>query len=483
MRILQVNTSDKSGGAEAIAWQLFQAYRRLGHHSSLAVSQRQSKDPNVLTIPNDIYRGWWARTWIAAGNLLSPLGGRVRGVGRMRNLLQVYIGQPGRLLNHWQGKEDFDFPGTWKLLNLPPERPDIVHCHNLHGGWPDSVYFDLGCLAWLSQQVPVVLTLHDEWLLGGHCAHTFDCDRWKTGCGHCPDLTIHPSVLRDRTAYNWQRKQKIFSGCRLYVTTPSQWLMQEVKQSTLAPAISRSQVIPNGVDLSIFHSADKQAVRATLGIQHDSRVLLFTANGIRKNIFKDYQTLRSAVARVAERLPGQSILFIALGEGAPRERIGAAEVRFVPYQKDPVAVARYYQAADVYIHAARADTFPTTVLEALACGTPVVATAVGGIPEQVMGLQVRTSALNGYDAVEATGILVPMGDAEAMAEAIVTLLTDVGLRLRLGENAAIGAQRRFALEHQVDAYLEFYEHAIEDCKHFVVKRDWTPQEKTWHEQI
>ncbi len=103
----------------------------------------------LLTIPNNIYRDWWARTWIAAGNLLLPLGGRVRGVGRMRNVLQVYIGQPGRLVNHWQGNEDFDFPGTSKLLDLPPERPDIVHCHNLHGGWPESVYFDLriSCLA------------------------------------------------------------------------------------------------------------------------------------------------------------------------------------------------------------------------------------------------------------------------------------------------------------------------------------------------
>jgi glycosyltransferase involved in cell wall biosynthesis len=464
MRILQVNTSDNMGGAEAIARQLFQAYHRLGHPSWLAVGQRQSKDPNVLTISNNIYRSWWARTWIAAGNLLTPLGGKVRGMGRLRNLLQVHIGQPGRLLNCWSGKEDFDFPGTRKLLNLPPERPDIVNCHNLHGSWPDGVFFDLRYLARLSRQVPVVLTLHDEWLLSGHCAHTFDCNRWKTGCGHCPDLTIHPAVLRDRTAYNWQQKQKIFSGCRLYVTTPSQWLMQEVEQSILASAISRSQVIPNGVDLSIFHSADKLAIRAALGIHHDSKVLLFTANGIRRNVFKDYRTLRSAVARVAGRLPGQSILFVALGEGAPRERIGAAEVRFVPYQKDPLAVACYYQAADVYIHAARADTFPTTVLEALACGTPVVATAVGGIPEQVMGLRMMNSGMNSYAAVEATGVLVPMGDASAMAEAIVALLTDDKLRLRLGQNAAIDARRRFALERQVDAYLKFYEHAIEDWR-------------------
>ena len=118
----------------------------------------------------------------------------------------------------------------------------------------------------------------------------------------------------------------------------------------------------------------------------------------------------------------------------------------MPYQKDPKVVARYYQVADVYIHAARADTFPNTVLEALACGTPVVATAVGGIPEQV------------EDGV--TGFLMPPGDAEAMAEAIITLLTDDALRMRLGRNAAEDAQRRFTLNRQVEAYLGWYEELV-----------------------
>ena len=447
MRILQVSTADRAGGAEAIAWQLFQAYRRLGHHSWLAVGLKRSNNPDVLPIPNDQCLGRWARVWIATGDLLMPAVGRMRNAARWHRLIQVGIGQPRRWWDVWRGKEDFGFRGTWQLLKLVPEQPDIVHCHNLHGGWlPNNGYFDLRALSWLSHQRPVVLTLHDPWLLSGHCAHSFDCERWKTGCGNCPDLTIYPAIRRDATAYNWQRKRKIYGKSRLYVATPCRWLMHKVEQSMLAPYIVEARVIPYGVDLSVFHPGDRQAVRASLGIRQDARVLLFSANGIRRNIWKDYQTMRAAVAQVAARLPKQQLLFIALGEDAPPEQIGQAEVCFVPYQKDPESVASYYQAADVYVHAARADTFPNTVLEALACGTPVVATSVGGIPEQV------------EEGV--TGFLTPPGDARAMATRTEQLLSDNPLRQRFAAAAVQSARRRFNLDRQVNDYLAWYQELI-----------------------
>jgi glycosyltransferase involved in cell wall biosynthesis len=375
--------------------------------------------------------------WLRIGALFQPLVEQGRGLERFRNIHR-WVGEPGKWLDLRRGYEDFHFPGTWHLLMLTPEPLDIVHIHTLHGG-----YFDLRVLPWLSQQVPVLLTLHDAWLLSGHCAHSFGCQRWKTGCGHCPDLTIQPAIRRDATAYNWQRKQKIYSKSRLYVATPSQWLMQKVKQSMLAPAIMGARVIPNGVDTSVFHPADRQEARATLSIPQGVRVLLFAANGIRANIWKDYQTLRAAIAMVAEHLHNQDVLFIALGEDAPAEQIGQAEVCFVPFQKDPEIVARYYQAADVYAHAAKVDTFPNTVLEALACGTPVVATAVGGIPEQIQD--------------GATGFLVPPGDSGAMAKRIIQLLADNSLQSRIGTQAADIARKHFDLNRRVDDYLTWYQ--------------------------
>jgi len=119
------------------------------------------------------------------------------------------------------------------------------------------------------------------------------------------------------------------------------------------------------------------------------------------------------------------------------------------------------------VHAAKADTFPNTILEALACGTPVVATAVGGIPEQVKGAKIAngkigSANLNRYDLQEATGFLVSPGDVEGMADGIERLLTDDSLRRRLSENAARDAARRFDLEHQVKAYLGWYEEILKD---------------------
>ena len=441
LRILQVNTFDNFGGAARIVWSLHQAYLERGLHARMAVGWKFSDDPNIHLVPNDDFRSRWARIWLAIANVPSPLVGNVHGLGRIRTWLR-WIGQPRRFQKIQRGYEDFDYPGTWRLLDLPTQHPEIIHCHNLHGS-----YFDLGVLPWLSRKATMILTFHDAWFLSGHCAHSLDCERWKTGCGFCPYLSIYPPIRRDETAFNWRRKQAIYAKSRFHLATPSRWLMQKVEQSMLAPAVKEARVIHNGVDLSVFHPADKQGVREVLGVPQDARVLLFTAVSIRHNIWKDYQTIRGAIARVAERMPGQRVLFLALGEEAPSEFIGQAEVRFVPFQKDPETVARYYQAADIYLHAAHADTFPSTVLEALACGTPVVATAVGGIPEQVKD--------------DVTGRLVPPGDAEAMTEAIIILLTDEALRRRLGYDAGQDAQIRFGLSRQVDTYLEWYRAIIE----------------------
>ena len=105
--------------------------------------------------------------------------GKIKGAGSLGDLLET-LAQPRKAIDNFLGREDFNHPGTWRLLDLTTGRPDIVHCHNLHGK-----YFDLTVLPWLSAKSTTVLTLHDSWLLSGHCAHSFDCARWIVGCGHC----------------------------------------------------------------------------------------------------------------------------------------------------------------------------------------------------------------------------------------------------------------------------------------------------------
>ncbi len=450
MRIVQFNTTDSAGGAEAVAWQLFQGYRRLGHSSSLVVGLKQSHDQDVVSIAHDEFRGAWSQSCMDIADGLTPFAARVRGIGRLQKCVGFGVGQPRRWFDRYRGREDFDFPGTWHLATLLKEPPDIVHCHNLHGGWlPSGGYFDLSALPWLSGKIPVVLTLHDAWLLSGHCAHSFDCERWKTGCGHCPDLTIYPAVRRDATAYNWKRKQEIYAKSRFIVATPSRWLMEKVEQSMLYPAIEESRVIPNGVDLTIYRQADKRLARSLLGLPQEAKILLFAANGIKTNMWKDYATMRAAVAQVAARMGGTKVIFIALGDVSQPEEIGSARIHFVPYQKNPDDVARYYQAADVYLHAARADTFPNTVIEASACGTPVVATAVGGIPEQI------TEGRSGF--------LVPPGDADAMAHRVQSLLQQESVHRSMSTAAAEIAHRLFDVTRQVRTYLEWYESIASRC--------------------
>jgi len=323
------------------------------------------------------------------------------------------------------------------------DQPDVVHCHNLHGGWLErGGYFDLRALPWLSRRVPTMLTLHDTWLLSGHCAYTLGCDRWKTGCGRCPDLSIYPALTRDGTAHNWKVKQSIYADSRLYIATPSRWMMRQVEQSMLAPAVVEARVIPNGVDANVFRPGEKGEARASLGLPQDAAVLLFVANAAKQNVFKDYKTVEACTRRVAARFRTRKVLLLVLGQADETLVFDNGEIQWVPFQTQRAVTARFYQAADVYVHAAKSDTFPNTILEALSCGTPVVATAVDGIPEQVEEGR--------------SGFLVPAGDADSMAAHVCRLLSTESLRAAIGRAAAERASRLFGLDKQVDAYLGWY---------------------------
>ncbi len=445
--IVQVNTYDHCGGAERVAHNLFEALAARGQESWLAVGRRRRSHPRVRVIPNHRTLNPWAAFWWCVHRWLQPWYHRYP-LCRRAGQWSHRLASPGSWLDDWRGREVFRFPGTWQIPRLAGRRPDVVHAHNLHGR-----YFDLRALPALSASTCLVLTLHDMWPLTGHCAHSVACERWLTGCGRCPDLAAYPALRRDGTAGNWRRKQDIYAQCRLHVATPSRWLMEQVRRSMLAPAVVSSRVIPNGVDVEVFHPGAQAAARRRLGLPGSHAVLLFSGYRARRNGWKDYQTLRSAVRAVAERRLGRPVLFVVLGEGGEPEPLADGQIRFVPFVDDSRMVADYYRAADLYVHAARADTFPNTVLEALACGTPVVATAVGGIPEQVRSLPAEERA---DAAVTATGLLTPPGDPVAMAAGIGRLLSDEPLRRRLGDDAAADARRRFALDRQVEAYLDWY---------------------------
>ncbi len=441
MRILQVSTTDRVGGAAGVCWELHAAWKARGHESWIATAVKASDDPDVFLLSPEGARSGSARRL-----------GRESGLGPLARLRR----RIGLALGH----EDFAFPATAGLLDLPPRRPDLLHGHNLHGG-----YFDLRALPGLSARLPVALTLHDSWLLGGHCAHPLGCGRWETGCGDCPDLAIYPPVRRDATAANFRRKKALFAKSRLHVATPCAWLMDRVGRSMLAPAAASARVIPCGVSPELFRPGDKALARHRLGLPREAVVLLFSSFMVRNNPFRDFELLRGALMGLTRSWCGAPLVLVALGGEGETERHGRAEIRFLPFTDDRGLVAELNRAADLYLHAAKMDTFPTAVLEALASGTPVAATAAGGIPEQVRSLD--TGRGGPHDTAgpdRATGILTPVGDLEAFRRGLSLLAGDATLLARLGENARRDALERFTLERQADAYEAWFREILDTTR-------------------
>ncbi len=441
MKILQVNTYDTRGGAARVATSLHQAFRSRGHESWLAVGHKLGDDPHILPVGQSLSDRSWQHQIGRVENVVARR--RFRGARMLRSTLRM-VANPYHIVDWYRGYEDFRYLSTKHLLDLPGTAVDILHLHNLHGH-----YFDLRQLPNLTREIPTIISLHDAWLLSGHCAFSFGCDRWQTGCGNCPDLDIQPAIRRDATAENWQRKKGIYSISNYHVIAPSKWLGDKLTDSPLAAGLLSSRVIPHGIDLNIFQPNDKTSARHKLGLPETGPIILMVANGFRDNPWKDFNTARKVFRQLARIVKMQRITVIALGDSLPDEQYGNVLVRFVPYIRDSTHLSSYYQAADLLLSTSKVEVWGLAISEALACGTPVVATAVGGVPEQITSWYQN-------DANSANGILATPEDAIGLADGLAFLLNDSSLRQRLGQTASIRARTELDFETQVERYLSFY---------------------------
>lgn len=441
--ILTVSPSAVGGGAEKVALSLHREYLARGLDAWLALGCGDDSVPQSLQIPNDDARSLWARTLLAPARSLQRRSTRPNDpAGLLSRALRV-VAEPRRYSRVARGHEDFDFPETRHLLELPPRVPDVVHLHNLHGS-----YFDIRELPAISAARPTMLTMHDAWLLTGHCAYPLGCERWRDGCGDCPDLGLYVPIRHDSSADNRRFKRDAVRASRLAIATPSRWLLGMVEASDLMHEGVDARCVPNGVDTRIFRPGDKLAARSALGLPQDARIAVFAARGLRSSQFKGFRTLSKGLDLLGRRHHGEKTLFVALGEDAPSTHAGGIEITFLPFTDDPAEVARLYQAADVYVHPALAENLPLAVIEAMACCTAVVASDVGGIPELVVPGE--------------TGLLFPATEPGALADAVETLLRDEDRRSAMGAAGAARVEARFTLDAQVDAYLEWYDELIEE---------------------
>ncbi len=405
-RVLIVNTADRGGGAERVSMDLLDGFRGLGVETWLAVGVKRTDHPHVVPVH---------------ANARGGLGARAR-----RGAVEAR-----RRIDRGLGLEDLVHWSTRDLLELTGAPPDLVIANNLHGG-----YFDLRELPRLSRRVPLVLRLADSWTFTGHCAVPAGCSRWEHGCGSCPDLATPPAIRRDLTAHNWRRKRRILSGARLHVVAPSRWLVARAQRALLASAIVSTRVIPNGVDLNTFTPGSRALARGELGLDPEAQVLTYVSNLGAANPHKDFATLRRMLGRLAGRRSPRPIELVVAGATAPAEAPApGVRIRHLPYVDSDERLAALYRAADLHVHAAPAETFCLAAAEALACGTPVVAAAAGGLAEVVDH--------------ECTGLVLAPGDDAGAAGAVDALLADPARLARMGALAAETARLRFGRDRAV----------------------------------
>lgn len=313
--------------------------------------------------------GW--RSIIAYGRWYNPSQSELYQIGSIRD--EQIHGVTSRIMdNHGLMSRG----ATRRLIDyIETVNPDIIHLHNIHGYYLNyPILFDY--LAKTGK--PIVWTLHDCWAYTGHCAHYMfaRCDKWKTLCQHCPQRDTYPkSILLDRSKRNYLLKKHYFCSVPdLTLIAVSQWLQNDVKQSFLKDLPLYH--IHNGIDTNTFYiDRDTDGLYTKYNIPHDKKIVLGVASNWFRKGFEDFIQLRHMLD------DEYTIVLVGLTDKMlkqlPTGIIGIKRTQNVADMR------KLYSIADVYMNLTWEDNFPTTNLEALACGTPVITYDTGGSSESL----------------------------------------------------------------------------------------------------
>lgn len=288
------------------------------------------------------------------------------------------------------------------------KQADLIHLQLLHA----NSFFSLRHLPGLADgSRPVVWTVHDPWITTGHCVHSLGCDRWRTGCGSCPDLSLPLPIKWDRTAANWAFKKRLMERARIHLVVASHWMARRVAESPILAGLPCSR-IPFGIDTTIFRPQPKPAARVALGIPPGARVA-----AVRWAPSYTIKGTRFAEAALLS-LPPDTLTDVICFDTARGDEVAAIRGRYrvttIHAQDNPAAIATGLAAADIFLMPSLAETFGMMAIEALACGAVPIVFDGTALPEVI-------------DAPRG-GPVIESGSTAALASAIIMLMANRGAR-------------------------------------------------------
>ncbi|MGH8018268.1 MAG: glycosyltransferase family 4 protein [Opitutaceae bacterium] len=411
MKVVQLSSSDQIGGASVACRRLHLALRAQGVESTIAVKIGRHSCPGIVTIGSD--DSWLAcwREW------------------RIRRLLARYAET-----RPW-GTELFTNPDSARRFatrDLPA--CDLVHLHWVSEFLDWRSFFSVIDRPW-------VWTLHDMNSFTGGCHYSARCMRYELGCGKCPQLGS--SRVRDLSRRNWRIKHAALArpnARRGLVVAPSAWLAKRARCSPIFDGFPL-EVVPNGIDEKVWAPQEARTLRRKLGLDPDKITILFVSEVV-ANKRKGFLELAAALSCLPSGLNCQ---LISAGQGKELGNLSVPLKHFGSIREEP-RMAEIYNAADLFVIPSLEDNLPNTVMEAMACGTPVLGYGAGGIAEMIVD--------------GATGRLVPAGDHCALANAMAELVRNRDTLRDLGEQARDRVLARYTADLQARTLRSIYERLV-----------------------
>ena len=333
---------------------------------------------------------------------------------------------------------DWAFIQTWRIIRvLKKERPDVVHLQCINGN-NINIYMLLGFLA--QNRIKTLYTLHAEFPYTGGCGNAVTCERWKTGCGACPNLKATQTLWLDGTHRTWRKQgdcYQLFDKHLLHFTTVSPWLLSRAKESPLLEGFKKSTVM-NGVETSVFkYEKIDGKWRKKLGISDEEKMLLY----VTASFFPHEQNLKGGryVVELAKRLSNKHIKIVVAANYGEAENL-PDNIIYVGRTKTQKDLASLYREADLTLITSSSETFGMPVAESLCCGTPVVGFKAGG-PESI--------ALQEYSE------FVSYGDTDALYDCIMRRINKPHDHMTIATLATAKYSKEVMTEGYINQYKMF----------------------------